>query len=134
MLKGKVSDRAILRALHFVDETRRVVDAVDALRRDDLNAFFQAIIDSGESSWKLLQNLHVATSDNQEMPLALEMSRRMLQGKGAWRIHGGGFAGTILSFVPYDMLDEYTKRMNAVFGEKATTALAIRPEGVVCIR
>lgn len=134
MLKGKVSDRAILRALHFVDETRRVVDAVDALRRDDLSAFFQTIIDSGESSWKLLQNLHVATSDNQEMPLALEMSRRMLQGKGAWRIHGGGFAGTILAFVPFDMLDEYTRRMNAVFGDKATTALAIRPEGVVCIR
>ena len=84
-----------------------------------------------ESSWKLLQNLHVEGSSNQEMPLALEMSRRMLEGRGAWRIHGGGFAGTILAFVPMDMLDEYSARMNAVFGEKATTALAIRPEGVV---
>ncbi len=99
-LKNRVSDRAILRAFHFVDETRRVTEAVEALRRDDLPAFFKAVIDSGESSWKLLQNLHVPASDNQEMPLALEMSRRMLAGQGAWRIHGGGFAGTILSFVP----------------------------------
>ena len=134
MLKGKVSDRSILRAFHFVDETDRVVDAVKALREDDLDAFFKCIIGSGESSWKLLQNLYVAASDNQEMPLALEMSRRMLEGKGAWRIHGGGFAGTILAFVPNDMLDEYAARMNAVFGENATTVLAIRPEGAVCIK
>ena len=133
-LKGKVTDRAILRALHFVDETQRVSEAVDALRRDDLTAFFRTVIASGESSWKLLQNLHVAASDNQEMPLALEMSRRMLEGRGAWRIHGGGFAGTILAFVPFDMVDEYAARMDAVFGEHATTVLAIRPEGVVCIR
>ena len=134
MLKGKVSDRSILRAFHFVDETDRVVDAVKALREDDLESFFKCIIGSGESSWKLLQNLYVAASDNQEMPLALEMSRRMLEGKGAWRIHGGGFAGTILAFVPNDMLDEYAARMNAVFGENATTVLAIRPEGAVCIK
>ena len=65
------------------------------------------------------------------MPLALEMSRRMLAGKGAWRIHGGGFAGTILAFVPSDMLNEYTQKMNAVFGEKAVTPLLIRPVGAV---
>lgn len=133
-LKNKVSDRAILRAFHFVDETRRVVDAVNALKADDLKAFFACVIASGESSWKLLQNLHVEARDNQEMPLALEMSRRMLEGKGAWRIHGGGFAGTILAFVPSDMVEKYSSSMNAVFGENATTVLSIRPEGVVCIR
>ena len=133
-LKNKVSDRAILRAFHYVDETRRVEAAVAALRADDLPAFFKTVIASGESSWKLLQNLHVATSDNQEMPLALEMSRRMLDGRGAWRIHGGGFAGTILAFVSFDTLDAYKCAMNGVFGENATTVLAIRPEGVVCIR
>ena len=133
-LKNHVSDRAILRAFHYVDETRRVDEAVAALRADDLNAFFKAVIASGESSWKLLQNLHVATSDNQEMPLALEMSRRMLEGRGAWRIHGGGFAGTILAFVPFDLLERYKTAMNGVFGENATTVLAIRPEGVVCIK
>jgi len=134
MLKNKVNDRAILRAFHFVDETRRVVDATNALKADDVQAFFKAVIGSGESSWKLLQNLYVAESDNQEMPLALEMSRRMLEGKGAWRIHGGGFAGTILAFVPSDMVEKYSAAMNAVFGANATTVLSIRPEGVVCIR
>lgn len=133
-LKNKVSDRAILRALHYVDETRRAKDAAEALKRDDLGAFLKAVIDSGESSWKLLQNLHVESSSNQEMPLALEMSRRMLEGRGAWRIHGGGFAGTILAFVPNDLLEKYTLAMDAVFGKGATTALNIRPEGVVCIR
>ena len=104
-----------------------------ALRRDDLPGFLDVVIASGESSWKLLQNLYVAGSDNQEMPLALEMSRRMLKGRGAWRIHGGGFAGTILAFVPFDLLDQYRAAMDGVFGEHATTVLAIRPEGVVRI-
>lgn len=132
-LKNKVPDRAILRAFHYVDETRRVEDAVKALRSDDLPGFLKVVIGSGESSWKLLQNLYVPGSDNQEMPLALELSRRMLEGRGAWRIHGGGFAGTILAFVPFDLLDSYRKTMDGVFGEKATTVLAIRPEGVVKI-
>ena len=133
-IKNKVPDRAILRALHFADENVRVQQAVDALKEDDLRSFFAAEIGSGESSWKLLQNLYVAGSDNQEMPLALEMNRRMLEGRGAWRIHGGGFAGTILAFVPNNLLDTYQKTMNAVFGEGATTVLAVRPEGAVCIR
>ena len=132
-LKNRVPDRALLRAFHFVDETRRVEEAVAALRRDDLPGFLDVVIASGESSWKLLQNLYVAGSDNQEMPLALEMSRRMLKGRGAWRIHGGGFAGTILAFVPFDLLDQYRAAMDGVFGEHATTVLAIRPEGVVRI-
>ncbi len=128
-LKGKVCDRAILRALHFYDENVRVDTLVDALGKGDVNTFLNMLIASGESSWKLLQNLYVAGSDNEEMPLALEMSRRMLQGKGAWRIHGGGFAGTILAFVPADVIDEYTMRMNAVFGEGAVTPLMIRADG-----
>ncbi|MCQ2437421.1 MAG: galactokinase, partial [Clostridia bacterium] len=85
--------------------------------------------------WKLLQNLFVASSDNQEMPLALEMSRRILsQAGGAWRIHGGGFAGTILAFVPKALLDDYIAKMNGVFGEGAVTVLSVRPEGVVCLK
>ena len=132
-LKNRVSDRAILRAFHFIDETRRVSEAVAALERDDLDAFFAALIASGESSWKLLQNLCVPGRDNQEMPLALEMSRRMLQGRGAWRIHGGGFAGTILAFVPMDMLQAYRARMDGVFGAGATVVLSVRPEGAALI-
>ena len=68
------------------------------------------------------------------MPLALEMSRRILGERGAWRIHGGGFAGTILAFVPEDLLEKYKTTMDAVFGSGAVTALRIRPEGCVCIQ
>lgn len=133
-LKNKVNDRAILRAFHFADENVRVAAAVKALREDDIQAFFDAEIASGESSWMLLQNLYVAQSDNQEMCLALEMSRRMLKGKGAWRIHGGGFAGTILAFVPRSMTAEYRAAMDGVFGEGASRVLAVRPEGAVVIK
>ncbi|MBQ3669025.1 MAG: galactokinase [Clostridia bacterium] len=131
MLKNRVSDRAILRALHFADENRRVRKMVEALKNDDLDAFFAGVIASGESSWKLLQNLYVAGGSNQEMPLALEMSRRFLEGRGAWRIHGGGFAGTILAFVPTGELAAYTAYMEAVFGKGAVKPMFIRPEGAV---
>ncbi|MBR4234639.1 MAG: galactokinase [Clostridia bacterium] len=131
LLKGRVSDRAILRALHFADENRRVGELAQALKRDDINAFLEGIIASGESSWKLLQNLYVPGGSNEEMPLALEMSARLLKGKGAWRIHGGGFAGTILVFVPTDELSAYTQQMEAVFGQGSVKPLFIRPEGVI---
>ena len=106
-------------------------DIVEALKRDDLKAFFETVIASGESSWKLLQNLYVPASDNQEMPLALEMSRRMLSGRGAWRIHGGGFAGTVQAFVPLDMLDSFVAGMDGALGEGACHVLSIRPQGGV---
>ena len=105
-----------------------------AVAAGDLDAFLEGIIASGESSWKMLQNLYVGGSTAQSLALACTLSERELKGCGAWRVHGGGFAGTILAFVPFDMLDEYTARMNAVFGENATTALSIRPEGVVYLR
>lgn len=128
-LKGKVSDRAILRALHFFDEDARIPELVNAIKADDLKAFLKLIVASGESSQTLLQNLYVPGRDNQEMVLALELSRRMLAGDGAWRIHGGGFAGTILAFVPLTKLDAYKARMDSVFGAGATTVLSVRPCG-----
>lgn len=130
-LKNKVPDRAILRALHFADENARVRRMAECLKNDDINGFLNGVIESGESSWKLLQNLCVPGSSNQEMPLALEMSRRFLKGKGAWRIHGGGFAGTILAFVPLKDMDAYKTYMEAVFGEGSVKPLFIRPEGTV---
>ncbi len=134
LLKGRVPDRAILRALHFVDEDRRVREMLSALKNDDIASFLDGVIASGESSWMLLQNLFVPGSDNQEMPLALEMSRRMLTGRGAWRIHGGGFAGTILAFVPVDLMPAYRETMDSVFGQGAVKPLYIRPEGAVWLR
>ena len=130
-LKGKVSDRAIMRALHFFDENERVKDQVEALRKGDIDEFLRLIIASGESSWKLLQNVYVAGQTDEPLALALEMSRRMLSGKGAWRIHGGGFAGTILTFVPNDMLKTFTRKMEDVFGAHSCTVLDIRHAGAI---
>ena len=128
-LKGKVSDRAILRALHFIDEDARVPELIGALKRDDVGAFLKGIVASGESSWKLLQNIYTRGGDNQEIALALELSRRILEGRGAWRVHGGGFAGTILAFVPDDALPRYAKAISDVFGPSSVTRLTLRPVG-----
>jgi len=128
-LRGVVSDRAILRALHYFDENARVKEMVAALKADDLPRFLELIIESGDSSWKLLQNISVAGGSDQGLALALELSRRLLKGRGAWRVHGGGFAGTILSFVPADMLADYVAAMDGALRDHATTVLDIRPLG-----
>ena len=127
-LRGKVSDRALLRALHFFDDDRRVPQEVAALQAGDLARFFELVVASGESSWKLLQNLY-ADPGEQPLSLALELSRRMLEGRGAWRVHGGGFAGTIQAFVPQGLLEAYRARMDAAFGQGACVPLNIRPVG-----
>lgn len=127
-LRGKVSDRAILRAMHFFGDHARVLDEAAALEAGDLPRFFDCVIASGESSWKWLQNVW-ASPEEQPLSLALALSEQMLRGRGAWRIHGGGFAGTILAFVPLSMLGEYRARMDAAFGAGACVPLAIRPVG-----
>lgn len=130
-LRGKVSDRAIMRALHFFDENQRVMEQVEALKAGNLAEFFRLIIASGESSWKLLQNVYVSGQTEEPLALALEMSRRMLAGRGAWHIHGGGFAGTILTFVPNDMLSNFIRKLEATFGAHSCTVLDIRHAGAV---
>lgn len=127
-LKGKVCDRALLRAIHFYGDDARVVRQVEALERGDVQNFLDEVIASGESSYKYLQNIY-AYETEQSISLALAISERLLKGKGAWRVHGGGFAGTILAFVPLDTLDAYTDCMNALFGEGAATVLSIRQQG-----
>ncbi len=131
LLREKAGDRAVLRALHFCDENARVQAMVNALRQDDVAGFFAKIIESGESSWKLLQNVYVGGHEEQPLALALELSRRFLQGRGAWRVHGGGFAGTILAFVPHDALGEYTAMMDELFGDGACSVLGIRSQGAI---
>ncbi|MDR1263726.1 MAG: galactokinase [Oscillospiraceae bacterium] len=122
------SDRAILRALHYFDENQRVAEQARALERDDLPRFLELIVESGESSWKLLQNVY-ARRDSQSLALALEIARRFLSGHGAWRVHGGGFEGTILCFVPTDKLGAFVRRMNGVFGDHCCDVLDIRAIG-----
>jgi len=131
-LRLDMRDRAILRAQHFYTENERVARMADALRRDDLQAFLDGIIASGQSSAMYLQNIY-ATPDRQEITLALMIAEQLLKGKGAWRIHGGGFAGTTLNFVPLKMLPDFVREMDAVFGANAATVLDIRPTGPAVI-
>ncbi len=129
-LTGKVNDRAILRAVHFYNENTRVEKAVSALESNDFDVFKQVITKSGFSSF--LYNQNVFTPNNpteQKLSLALCLSQQLLEGKGAWRVHGGGFAGTIQAFVPNDCLEEYRKTMDDVFGEGSCHILIIRPVG-----
>lgn len=130
-LPGKVTDRAILRAIHFFNDNERVDREVSALKAGDVKAFLKNIIESGDSSWKLLQNVYVGGSAEQGLALALAMSRPFLENGGAWRVHGGGFAGTIQAFVPQSLLKDYISLMDALFHEGAATALAVRPEGAL---
>ena len=132
-LPMEIRDRAVLRAQHFYTENERVSRCADALRRDDLPAFLQGILESGQSSAMYLQNTYAA-SDRQEIPLALMIAEQLLRGKGAWRVHGGGFAGTTLNFVPLGLLPDFVREMEAVFGKNAATPLDIRPTGPAIIR
>ena len=127
-LRSKVSDRAILRAIHFYQENGRVDRQVAALENDDIQAFFREIIASGRSSFMYLQNIY-AFADQQPLSLALALAEEMLSGRGAWRVHGGGFAGTTLNFVPHDLVQSFVKTMRAAFGPKSCLILNIRPEG-----
>ena len=131
VLRKRFGDRAIMRALHFVRENDRVESAKKALQGGDLERFFGIIRASGESSFKYLQNVYTTQNiSEQGLSLALALTDGILYGKGgAFRVHGGGFAGTIQAFVKNEHLDEYVRKMNSVFGEGAVAVLNIRPLG-----
>ncbi len=132
-LHKKVSDRAILRAFHFYKENARVDAQVKALEEDELEVFFDAIIESGRSSAMYLQNIY-AFPDKQPLTLALALAENILKGCGAWRVHGGGFAGTTLNFVPLDKLEIFKKTMEKAFGPRSCLVLNIRPFGAYEIK
>lgn len=129
-VRKKVGDRAVLRAMHFYADNARVEKEVAALRAGDFEAFKQYILESGCSSYMYNQNVFsVKKPTDQPVSLALAVSERVLKGKGAWRVHGGGFAGTIQAFVPLELLDAYKSEMERIFGEGACYVLSIRPVG-----
>jgi galactokinase len=132
-IRKEAGERALMRAVHFVTEDERVPEQVKALEEDRIGDFLQLIIDSGRSSYMYLQNVYAPKTD-QSLSLALCMAEQMLQGKGAWRIHGGGFAGTTLNFVPTEDVERFVKTMNRTFGESACTVLNIRPEGAAWLK
>lgn len=127
-LVGKVSDRALLRAMHFFSENDRVDNAVDCLENNDFDGFLKAITKSGQSSFMFNQNVYTnANPSEQKLSLALCLSDDILP--YGFRVHGGGFAGTIQAFVKNEELESYKSIMDSVFGEGSCHVLIIRPVG-----
>ena len=133
-VREKCSDRAVLRALHYFDDNERVLAQAEALERGDIEGFFKLINESGDSSFRYLQNIYASSAPaEQGLSLALYIAKSVLGDKGACRVHGGGFAGTIQAFVPNDMLDKFSAEIEKVFGEGSCYVLSIRPVGGVMV-
>ena len=131
-IRHQVPDRALLRAIHFFEENQRVQTQAQALREHDFDTFLQLVKASGRSSWMYLQNITPAgETEHQDVALALAMCDILLQGRGGFRVHGGGFAGTVQAFVPLDMLDAFKSGIEAALGEGKCHVLSIRNEGGV---
>jgi len=131
-IRKVTGDRAILRAYHFQGDNQRVVDQVAALEKNDFQSFLNMVVESGYSSYMYNQNIFdVVHKDEQVVSLALALSEMILKGKGAWRVHGGGFGGTIQAFVPQNLLDKYVKTLEHVYGEGSCHKLFIRAKGSI---
>ena len=131
-IRKKTGDRAILRAYHFQGDNQRVVDQVAALEKNDFSSFLQMVVESGYSSYMYNQNIFdVVHKDEQVVSLALALSEMILKGSGAWRVHGGGFGGTIQAFVPQEKLDEYVNTLEHVYGKGSCHKLFIRAKGSI---
>ncbi len=132
-LKRELGGRAVLRAIHFYEENIRVEKALEAVKGGDVEKFLECVNLSGESSYKLLQNCYPCGDREQGIPLALELSRQILKGSGAVRVHGGGFAGTIIAFVPEDLTREYIGQMSRVFGDGSAVKVSVRNVGATVL-
>ena len=131
-LRAQCGDRAVMRCVHFYQENARVPRQVEALEQGDFASFLKLIKESGYSSYMYLQNVIPAGyKEHQDVALALAMCEHFLQGKGAYRVHGGGFAGTVQAFVPFEILDSFRAGIDGVLGEGACHVLSIRPQGGV---
>jgi galactokinase len=128
-LRGVAGDRAILRALHFFRENERVEKQRKAIKENDFNAFLSLVTESGNSSFRFLQNVYTNKNvKEQGLSLALAVSERL---GVVCRVHGGGFAGTIQAYVPDNQKDEYKKALEGVFGAGTCMFLKVRPYGAV---
>lgn len=129
-IRHKVPDRAILRAVHFYQENNRVRAQAAALRNNDFDTFLRLVNESGRSSWMYMQNVIPAGAvEHQDMGVALALCDTLLNGRGAGRVHGGGFAGTVQAFVPMDMLDDFKAGIEAALGVGSCHVLSIRDKG-----
>ena len=127
-LREKIkNDRAILRAFHYFNENLRVKAMLDCLKEDDFDSYLYYVEESGNSSFKYLQNVYPAINvKEQGLSLALAVSEDFLYGEGVCRVHGGGFAGTIQAYVPRDLTEDYIEIIDSIFGPGSATVLAIR--------
>ena len=131
-IREDLGDRAILRAMHFIRENKRVEGAREALISGNLDGFFRIVNESGSSSFKYLQNVYTTVNvAEQGLSLALALADGYLGGEGASRVHGGGFAGTVQIFVKKERLGGLVALMDSVFGEGAAMAFRVRPVGAV---
>ena len=129
-IRKSCGDRAALRAFHFFNENSRVEKQKKALEQADFGTFFKLVNASGDSSYKYLQNLYPTSNPSEQgLCLALALTSNFLDGEGACRVHGGGFAGTIQCYVPNEKLADYKQMIEAVFGENSCVPLKIRPVG-----
>ncbi len=129
-VRAKAGDRAVLRAIHFFNENERAIAEKKALSENRFQDFLNIVKESGRSSFQYLQNVYSPSNPKEQgLSLALAIAEKVLGGKGAFRVHGGGFAGTIQAFVPEELLSTYLDTMSAVFGENACYVLNIRPVG-----
>lgn len=134
-IREKAGDRAVLRVLHFFEENDRVDGQLEALRNNDLQAFLPLITESGNSSWKWLQNVYrPSVTRQQEVAIALAITERYIKqlGKGACRVHGGGFAGVILAILPQDAVKAYQDLIQSTLGTESLE-IQVRAHGAVCL-
>ena len=135
-VREAAGDRETLRAVHVFEEDKRVKKQVAALKEDDFDTFLHYLTESGLSSWRLLQNVTPSgCTAAQEVAFTLAFAEKLMQGKkGACRVHGGGFAGTIQAFVPLDYLDEFKTGIEAAVGKGSCHVLSIRPQGIIKVK
>ena len=134
-LRHQVSDRALMRAFHVYQENKRVLRLAEALRKNDFEEFLSIVAASGRSSWMYLQNINPAGAyEHQDVAFVLALCDTLLDGRGAYRVHGGGFAGTVQAFVPLDMLDRFKTGIETVLGKGSCHILSIRQLGGVRVQ
>lgn len=128
--KAVNNDRAILRAIHYFNDSDRAVAETEAIEKGDFKEFCKLNRESGRSSFMYLQNVYASSMPKaQAVSLTIALCEEILGDKGSFRVHGGGFAGTVQAFVPNDMVDEFKSRIEAVLGEGMCHILSIRPVG-----
>lgn len=134
-LKQTLSERALLRAIHFFNENERVDALQAALNQQNFEEFRAIVRSSGESSRKYLQNLYSEKNPcAQAIPLALCIAEQQLGSRGAFRVHGGGFGGTIQAYVPKEKSVSYCASMERIFGKGCCYILQIRNFGPIKLK